>query len=66
MPSTPIPNHQQRIEQLRAALSALGLEEQRDFWLVDNGTSWKLRWFDHTTPEQHVQGDELVNQLLNN
>jgi len=65
MPTAPPPDHQQRIEQLRAALSDLGLEEHRDFWLVDNGTNWKLRWFDHTTPEQHVQGDELVNALLN-
>ena len=53
------------LEQARAALLALGLAENKEFWLVHNGTSWKLRWFDHTTPEQHVQGDELVNNLLN-
>jgi hypothetical protein len=32
---------------------------------VYNGTSWKLRWFEHTTPEQHVLGDDLVNKVLN-
>lgn len=66
MPVIPTPDQQQRIEQLRAALRALGLEENRDFWLVDNGTNWRLRWFDHTTPEQHVKGDKLLNHLLNN
>lgn len=51
MLSTPTPDQQQRIEQLRAALRALGLEEYRDFWRVANGTSWRLRWFDYTSPE---------------
>ncbi|NML67580.1 hypothetical protein HHL22_20460 [Hymenobacter sp. RP-2-7] len=62
----PTPVENPRRAELLTALSALGLEEQRDFWLIYNGTSWKLRWFAHATPEQHVQGDQLVNSLLNN
>jgi hypothetical protein len=33
---------------------------------VDNASNWRLHWFDHTTPEQHVESDELVNAILNN
>jgi hypothetical protein len=63
MPSTL--NKQQLIEQLRAALRSLGLEENRDFWLVDNATNWKLRWLDHTAPEQYMQDNELaLNSLV--
>ena len=61
----PTPPENPRRAELVAALEALGIRESLDYWLVYNGTNWKLRWLEHTTFEQHVQGDELVNRLLN-
>lgn len=63
-PVLTLPEETPRLKQLRAALLALGSEENKDLEVVRNGTSWKLRWFDHTIPEQPMQGDELANAIL--
>lgn len=60
-----MPNEEQKIQELRAALLELEVDWNREYRLVDNGETWQLQWLRPTTQEQFDRGNELVNSIMN-
>jgi hypothetical protein len=57
---------QQRVDQLRAALVAIGLTWNWHYCLINEGPWWRLDFLQPMTPEQHSKAQVLLSLIMNN